>query len=218
MGASGAGADGGGPKPEAGGPGQEEQDAWRKELEDLGNHIRFFKNGKDQGPAYQQLIGGAWRGVALPCNVLRLPIDRETDKQTDRQTNKQTDRHVAYPPTHPHTHPTQPMPDRTTTDPFSFTHATAKYYPAVSLYMGGKVRANFGPSWICDPGTTQGSSCRIDFRPISALKEPLKKEELAAYLAFIEGRRAAWRARRAGGEGKGEGVVVEQREGRATPK
>jgi Set1/Ash2 histone methyltransferase complex subunit ASH2 len=25
------------------------------------------------------------------------------------------------------------------------------YYPAVSLYMGGAVRANFGPHWICPP-------------------------------------------------------------------
>lgn len=38
---------------------EEEAAALRRELEALGNHIRFFKNGKDQGPAYSQLIGGA---------------------------------------------------------------------------------------------------------------------------------------------------------------
>lgn len=30
----------------------------QRELDALGNHIRFFKNGKDQGPAYTQIPGG----------------------------------------------------------------------------------------------------------------------------------------------------------------
>lgn len=38
---------------------EEDAAALQQELEALGNHIRFFKNGKDQGPAYSQLIGGA---------------------------------------------------------------------------------------------------------------------------------------------------------------
>lgn len=35
-----------------------EDEILRKELEALGNHVRFFKNGKDQGPAYTQIVGG----------------------------------------------------------------------------------------------------------------------------------------------------------------
>jgi hypothetical protein len=58
-GAAGAGNEGGGSK--------EEDEALRAELEALGNHIRFFKNGKDQGPAYQQLIGGACVRGCLPA-------------------------------------------------------------------------------------------------------------------------------------------------------
>jgi hypothetical protein len=56
------------------------------------------------------------------------------------------------------------------------------------------VRANFGPSWICDP---RESGCRIDFRPVSAVRGELKKEELQAHAAYVAERRAAWRARHA---------------------
>lgn len=88
--------------------------------------------------------------------------------------------------------------------PNKHTH-TAKYYPAVSLYhAGGRVRANFGPVWICDP---REHGCSIPFRPVSALsKEPMKKEELAAYTAFVESRRAAWAARQAAARGGGGAV------------
>lgn len=89
---------------------------------------------------------------------------------------------------------------------------TAKYFPAVSLYNeGGRVRANFGPAWICDP---RAHGCRIDFRPVSAVKEPLRKEELAAYLGYIEARRAAWRARHGVKE---EGQQGGQQEGEVKP-
>jgi hypothetical protein len=39
-----------------------EDEVLRKELEALGNHVRFFKNGKDQGPAYKQIVGGGYGG------------------------------------------------------------------------------------------------------------------------------------------------------------
>ncbi len=99
-----------------------EDEVLRKELAELGNHIRFFKNGKDQGPAFTQIPG-------------------------------------------------------------------ARYYPAVSLYMMGKVRVNFGPLWICAPETG------IPFSPMSDLKEPLKKDDLQAYNQGVNERKAAFAAR-----------------------
>ncbi len=175
---------------------EEEDKALRRELEALGNHIRFFKNGKDQGPAYQQLIGGA----ALFLFQMWISSRREAPSSClHHQLRTQN-------------------------------NTTAKYYPAVSLYnTGGRVRANFGPAWICDP---REHGCRIDFRPLSALREPpaqqppaQRKEEAQAYQAFIAERRAAWRARHATAaaaaaarEPQGQGQGQGQEGGAAAPE
>lgn len=87
---------------------EEEQKAFIDSLMALGNHVRFYKNGVDQGVAYDHI-----------------------------------------PP--------------------------ARYYPAVSLYMGAKIRANFGPRWICDPGD---NGCKIAYKAMSEIREPLKKDEM----------------------------------------
>lgn len=100
-----------------------EDEILRKELEALGNHVRFFKNGKDQGPAYTQIVG-------------------------------------------------------------------ARYYPAASIFLTGRVRGNYGPSWICPPETS------IPFSPMSAVKESLKRDELNLYNQGVNERRAALMVRR----------------------
>lgn len=50
------------------------------------------------------------------------------------------------------------------------------YYPAVSCYLGGSVRANFGPHWICPP---KKSKLNLNIEPISSLREPPKDAEEA---------------------------------------
>ena len=48
--------------------------------------------------------------------------------------------------------------------PRRFRARAGIYYPALSLYAGGKAKANFGPEWICPP------QCDTPMQPISALK------------------------------------------------
>lgn len=67
---------------------------------------------------------------------------------------------------------------------------TARYYPAVSLYLAGRVRGNFGPSLIYPPQTS------IPFSPVAALKGGLKRDELALHNQAVNERRAALAARR----------------------
>jgi Set1/Ash2 histone methyltransferase complex subunit ASH2 len=52
------------------------------------------------------------------------------------------------------------------------------YYPAVSLYMGGGARANFGPHWICPPRKLPTGFPK--FRPVSAAVPPPRTPPEAA--------------------------------------
>ena len=52
------------------------------------------------------------------------------------------------------------------------------YYPAVSCYMGGSVRANFGPHWICPPKRNRLPASVKNLRPVSSISPPpLQPEE-----------------------------------------
>lgn len=84
------------------------------------NHIRFFKNGRDQGIAFTDIPPGI-------------------------------------------------------------------YFPSLSLYMGAKAAANFGPEWICPPETD------IPLRPISSLR-PLPEAEHLELTQNVERRRAEFMA------------------------
>jgi Set1/Ash2 histone methyltransferase complex subunit ASH2 len=46
------------------------------------------------------------------------------------------------------------------------------YYPAVSCYMGGAVRANFGPYWICPPKRSRLPAGLKNLKPMSSLCAP----------------------------------------------
>jgi Set1/Ash2 histone methyltransferase complex subunit ASH2 len=46
------------------------------------------------------------------------------------------------------------------------------YYPAVSCYMGGAVRVNFGPYWVCPPKRSRLPSGLKNLKPISSLLPP----------------------------------------------
>jgi Set1/Ash2 histone methyltransferase complex subunit ASH2 len=46
------------------------------------------------------------------------------------------------------------------------------YYPAVSCYMGGAVRANFGPYWICPPKRSRIPAGLKNLKPMSSLCSP----------------------------------------------
>ena len=49
------------------------------------------------------------------------------------------------------------------------------YYPAVSCYMGGSVRANFGPHWICPPKRSRLPATLKHLQPVSS-EPPLNPE------------------------------------------
>ena len=52
------------------------------------------------------------------------------------------------------------------------------YYPAVSCYMGGSVKANFGPHWICPPKRSRLPASVKNLRPVASLiPPPLQPEE-----------------------------------------
>ena len=52
------------------------------------------------------------------------------------------------------------------------------YYPAVSCYMGGSVRTNFGPHWICPPKRSRLPASLKNLLPVSSLSPlPLQPEE-----------------------------------------
>ena len=176
-----------------------EDEVLRKELEALGNYVRFFKNGKDQGPAYAQIVGGGygggreggreggrggghWSGVdsrPLPPRLLgMLSLVFHVSLSSsfiflfpNFSLISFLTHHLFYLP------PPPPLP-------------SARYYPAASIFLTGRVRGNFGPSWICPPETS------IPFSPMSALKESLKRDELNVHNQGVNERRAALAARR----------------------
>ncbi|CAN0521396.1 unnamed protein product, partial [Ectocarpus sp. 12 AP-2014] len=47
---------------------------------------------------------------------------------------------------------------------FPSATATGTYFPAVSLYMGGSVRVNFGPDFVYPPPRSLG------YKPVAALR------------------------------------------------
>jgi hypothetical protein len=65
--------------------------------------------------------------------------------------------------------------------------AVGIYFPSLSLYMGAKAAANFGPEWICPPETD------IPLRPISSLR-PLPEAEHLELTQNVERRRAEFMA------------------------
>ena len=87
-----------------------------------------------------------------------------------------------------HIHTFSPIFPSITSTPASLP--AARYYPAVSIFLTGRVRGNYGPSWICPPETS------IPFSPMSDVKESLKRDELNLYNQGVNERRAALMARR----------------------
>lgn len=57
-----------------------------------------------------------------------------------------------------------------------FVFAAGTYFPAVSLYMGGSVRVNFGPEFVYPPPRSHG------WKPVAALK-PFSKDEMKVQIA-----------------------------------
>lgn len=55
--------------------------------------------------------------------------------------------------------------------------AAGTYFPAVSLYMGGSVRVNFGPEFVHPPPRSHG------WKPVAALK-PFSKDEMKVRLSI----------------------------------
>lgn len=58
----------------------------------------------------------------------------------------------------------------------AFCLKAGKYYPAVSCYNGGKVKANFGPSFIYQPPAVWGENGSI-VRPFSELNKKSKESD-----------------------------------------
>ncbi|KXS16563.1 hypothetical protein M427DRAFT_133939 [Gonapodya prolifera JEL478] len=88
----------------------------------IGSYIRFFKNGRDMGPA------PAFSDLPMPIPAAAfLPSDKN-DKPLEAHW------------------PTPPFMD----------DGTYGYYPAVSLFRGGTVTANFGPSFRFPPPSDSG--------------------------------------------------------------
>jgi SPRY domain len=55
----------------------------------------------------------------------------------------------------------------------AFSHIErGTYYPAVSCYMGGAVRANFGPHWVCPPKRSRLPAGLKNLKPLSSVSPP----------------------------------------------
>lgn len=115
----------------------QDEDTPAAALDPVANSVRYFRNGVDQGIAYQ----------SVPCRGF--------------------------------------------------------YYPAVSLYKGGKVRMNFGPQFIYPPPKleTKQRGQKATCSPISDLK-PMSKEDID--------KQAAWVAEQIEERSKPPPVVVDQ--------